>query len=180
MSDPFVGEIRMFAGTFAPLNWAFCNGQPVSIADNTTLFQLLGTTYGGDGVNTFNLPNLLSRVPIHFGTAPDGNTYVMGQQAGVEQVSLTAGEMPLHSHQLMATKTSQTQVPAANALPASATSAQAGVLVYGAPTSGGLTSLTGKSISVSPLGGPLPHPNIQPYQAINFIISLFGIFPSPN
>jgi microcystin-dependent protein len=175
MGQPFVGEIRLFAGDFAPLNWAFCDGQQISISDNPTLFQLIGTTYGGDGVQHFNLPNLQSRVPIHQGTG-GGGTYVMGEQAGREEVTLTVQQMPSHNHSLAAANTGQTPNPTSTTVFGSATSgAQPGNLnVYGPPP----FDRTLASATIKNDGGSLPHSNIQPYLAINFIISLFGIFPS--
>jgi microcystin-dependent protein len=176
MGQPFVGEIRMFAGNFAPLNWALCNGATIAISENTTLFQLIGTTYGGDGVNTFNLPNLQSRVPVHQGTAISGSTYVIGQVSGAENVTLTTQQMPTHNHSLSATNTGQVLAPSATTIPALATSTQTNYGVYGpAQISTNLNPATIKND-----GGSQPHNNIQPYLAINFIISLFGIFPSQS
>jgi microcystin-dependent protein len=172
MGSPFIGEIRMFGGNFAPVNWAFCNGQTLSIAQYTALFSLIGTTYGGDGVQTFNLPNLQSRVPVHQGNGP-GGTYVIGQPAGAEAVILTPQQMPSHTHTLGAANTGETEVPTNSTIPALATSNQAGVAVYGpVPTN---TNLNPNTIRND--GGGQPHSNIQPYLALNFIISLLGIFP---
>src|ERR1700761_932213 len=120
MSGPYVGEIRMFAGNFNPNGWRFCDGSLLPISENETLFQLLGTTYGGDGVNTFQLPDLRGRVPIHMGTG-GGATYVIGQLAGVENVTLTTAQIPAHSHTVNATASSQVQQPNANTFPAVAT-----------------------------------------------------------
>ena len=175
MSGPYVGEIRIFGGNFAPVGWALCNGAQLSIGENETLFQLIGTTYGGDGVNTFNLPDLRSRTPIHMGTG-GGGTYVIGQPGGVEQVTLTTAQIPSHNHFANATTAGQTQVPAANTLPASST--PTGRNVYGPY---GAAPATLAASTIPPSGGNnQPHSNIQPFLAINFIISLFGIFPSPN
>ncbi len=102
MPEPYIGEIRMFAGNFAPVGWMFCEGQTLPISENDALFTLIGTTYGGDGQETFNLPNLASRVPIHMGTGPDGTTYQIGEMAGTEQETLTTQQIPIHNHQLMA------------------------------------------------------------------------------
>ena len=174
MGQPFVGEIRLFAGTFAPLNWAFCNGQLIPISENTTLFQLIGTTYGGDGVTTFALPNLQSRVPVHAGTLSGGPTFVIGQAAGVENVTLSLQQMPTHNHLVNATASGQVLSPL-NAFPANATSpTQPGVLVYGAPPAGSKLN----PATVQNAGGSLPHTNLQPFVAINYIISLFGVFPT--
>src|SRR6185295_9718082 len=102
MPEPYVGEIRMFAGNFAPNGWMFCEGQTLPISENDVLFQLIGTTYGGDGEETFNLPNLASRVPIHMGTGPDGTTYQLGEMAGTEQETLTTQQIPIHTHPMLA------------------------------------------------------------------------------
>src|SRR6185436_5544147 len=98
MGQPYVGEIRMFGGSFAPAGWAFCNGQTLPISENETLFNLIGTTYGGDGQETFNLPDLQGRLPMHMGTGPDGNTYQLGEKDGVESVTLSASQIPVHNH----------------------------------------------------------------------------------
>lgn len=172
MADPYVGEIRIFAGNYAPNGWLFCQGQLLSIAVNTTLFQLIGTTYGGDGQSTFALPDLRGRLPIHQGQGPGLQTYILGQTGGAEQVTLTTQQIPTHTHPLVAT----------NAV-GSAASPQGGVLaasgssnVYRpAPSAVALSSQT-----VAPTGGSQPHTNFQPYLCVNFIISLFGLFPSPT
>lgn len=171
MAEPFVGEIRMFAGTFAPVNWNFCDGTLLPIAQNDVLYSLIGTTYGGDGQTNFALPDLRSRVPMHQGA---GNT--LGQAAGTENVTLTTGQLPSHSHRLMATSTGQVLSPA-NALPAVATSAHSGEIhVYG-PAAGSPTNLN--PVSVQTDGSGLPHNNVQPYLAISFIIALVGLYPAP-
>lgn len=175
MAQPYVGEIRMFAGNFAPNGWMFCEGQTLPISENEVLFQLIGTTYGGDGQDTFNLPNLASRVPIHMGTGPDGTTYQIGEMAGTEQETLTVQQIPNHTHPVLATNASSSQMPG-GAMLGPATSSQAGVKMYGVDTP--LVSLA--SQAVSPVGGSQPHENTQPFLCINFIISLFGIFPSQN
>ena len=167
---PYVGEIRMFAGNFAPNGWMFCEGQTLPIAENEVLFQLIGTTYGGDGEQTFNLPNLASRVPIHMGTGPDGTTYQIGEMAGTEQETLTTNQIPSHTHPLTASAgTATSQVPT-NLLLAG-TQAQ----TYTNLTDT-ITNMAGNSIA--PAGGSQPHENTQPFLCINFIISLFGVFPS--
>src|SRR5689334_15958943 len=109
MPEPYVGEIRMFAGNFAPNGWMFCEGQALPISENEVLFQLIGTTYGGDGEETFNLPNLASRVPLHMGTGPDGTTYQIGEMAGTEQETLSVQQIPNHTHPLTASTTPGTQ-----------------------------------------------------------------------
>lgn len=170
MAQPYVGEIRMFAGNFAPAGWAFCEGQTLPISENEVLFQLIGTTYGGDGEQTFNLPNLASRVPIHMGTGPDGTTYEMGEMAGVESVTLTPQQIPSHNHALVATTAIATQSsPSGNLL---AQSSAMDLYIEDVPN----VALSPQSIG--PAGGSQPHENMQPFLCINFIISLFGIFPS--
>jgi microcystin-dependent protein len=173
MSEPFVGEIRCFGFNFAPSGWAFCNGQSFSISQNTTLFQLIGTTYGGDGTTTFNLPNLQSRVPIHMGTN-QGTTYVLGQPAGVETVTVTLNELPAHNHIVVGTSNAATlKRPMANTFYAASSS---GNLFYEAGSAPQALAAT----TVTSMGGSQPHSNIQPYLTLNWCISLFGIFPSQN
>jgi len=167
MSQPYIGEIRMFGGNFAPAGWAFCDGQTVPISENDTLFQLIGTMYGGDGEETFNLPNLQSRVPVHY-----GNGFQQAQTGGVEQVALTVQQIPSHTHFVGVATTGQVDSPL-NAILASATSAQTGVRLY----STAATNVTMNAGTVSYDGGSQPHTNLQPSLCVNFIISLFGIFP---
>lgn len=173
MSQPYVGEIRMFGGNFAPAGWAFCDGQLMPISENDTLFTLIGTTFGGDGESTFGIPDLRGRVPIHAGTASSGNTYVLGETGGVESVTISTQQMPIHNHPALAASAGQVASPAGGVL-ATAVSSQAGMKIYStaAPTTG----LNANSISAS--GGSQPHDNIQQTLAVSFIISLFGIFPS--
>jgi microcystin-dependent protein len=164
MSDPFIGEIRMFGGNFAPVGWAFCAGQIMSIAENDALFTLIGTTYGGDGETTFALPNLQSRLPIH-----NGGGFTLGASGGVEEVTLTVQQIPAHSHPMLATNDVPTLSNPGNNVPG-----QAAAKFYraGNPT----VQLNPQAISST--GGSQPHTNIQPYLCVSFIISLFGIFPS--
>ena len=176
MGQPFIGEIRMFGGNFAPNGWALCQGQTMAIDQNAALFQLIGTTYGGDGQSTFGLPDLQGRLPVHMGTARTGTSYVIGEKAGVEGVTLTVNQLPSHNHALQATASTPSLSPS-NALPATASSTEPGVNTYG-PGTGSATNLTAGTILSD--GGTQPHSNIQPILAINFIISLFGIFPSQN
>jgi microcystin-dependent protein len=176
MSSPYVGEIRMFGGNFAPAGWAFCNGQLIPISENETLFQLIGTTYGGDGQSTFALPNLQSRVPIHMGQGSGLSSYTIGQSGGVESVTLTTQQIPAHNHLLLATNSGQVQTPAGNTIPAVVTSTKANVHLYG-PAPGG-TTLHPQTLGSA--GGSQPHENMKPFLVISFIISLFGIFPSPT
>jgi microcystin-dependent protein len=171
MGQPYVGEIRMFAGNFAPNGWMFCEGQTLPISENDVLFQLIGTTYGGDGEETFNLPNLQGRVPIHQGTN-QGTTFQVGEAAGVETVTLNTQQIPQHNHVLLgSTGTASTNSPANN-VPATSTGAT--VFPYG--TDQPTTTLHPSTIGV--IGGSQPHDNFQPYLCVNFIISLFGIFPT--
>ena len=174
MGQPFVGEIRMFGGNFAPAGWMFCDGQMLPISENETLFQLIGTTYGGDGQETFQLPNLQSRIPIHQGTQA-GTTYVLAEAAGTESVTLSIQQIPNHNHPLLATSASgSVSSPSGNvlALP-SAPATVVNPLVYG--TDAPQVALSPNA--VGPQGGSLPHDNMQPFLCINYIISLFGIFP---
>ena len=171
MAQPYVGEIRMFAGNFAPAGWMFCEGQLLPISENETLFNLIGTTYGGDGVNNFALPDLRGRVPIHMGTGSGLSTHQIGEAAGVETVTLTSQQIPVHSHAMVASNDIGTlSTPAFNMLSQSA----AKLYRAGTPT----TTLDPGSLSTA--GGSQPHLNLQPYVCVNFIISLFGIFPSPT
>jgi microcystin-dependent protein len=173
MGQPFIGEIRMFGGNFAPAGWAFCDGAIMNIADNDPLFQLIGTTYGGDGVSTFGLPDLRGRVPIHMGTSSTtGTSYVEGQNGGVEQVTLTTQQIPVHSHALVAT----TNLASLNAA-SGAFLAQPQVM---APYFGAAGTQSLNASSIGQTGGSQPHSNFQPYLCISFIISLFGVFPSIN
>ena len=172
MAQPYVGEIRMFAGNFAPAGWNFCDGTLLAISENETLFQLIGTTYGGDGESTFQLPNLQSRVPIHMGKGPDGTTYQLAEMAGVETVTLSTQQIPSHNHSFLGSASIATQQTPAGNIVAQSTLAK----MYIQDTAD--TPLAANSIG--PAGGSQPHDNMQPYLCINFIISLFGIFPSPT
>ena len=174
MAQPYVGEIRMFAGNFAPVGWAFCNGQLLSIGENDALFNLIGTTYGGDGEQTFAVPDLQGRVPTHEGTS-GGTTYVMGESGGVEAVTLTTAQIPAHTHTLFATaNTASTTAPTGTSTLAAANVST--ITPYGADN----PSVTMHGSSVSSVGGSQPHDNMQPYLCIHFIISLFGVFPTPT
>jgi microcystin-dependent protein len=163
MSNPFVGEIRMFAGNFAPAGWALCDGSLLSIADNDVLFTLIGTTYGGDGQSTFGLPDLRSRVPLHM-----GSSFPLGQNGGEETVTLTANQLPAHTH-----------VPQANSGIGTQTSPAGKVWAASSnfPYSANAPSASMAPGAVGSAGGSQPHANMVPFLAINFIISLFGIFP---
>jgi microcystin-dependent protein len=168
MSQPYVGEIRMFAGNFAPAGWMLCQGQLLPISENETLFNLIGTTYGGDGQSTFALPDLRSRLPIH-----QGNGFVLAETGGAETVTLTTQQIPAHNHSLVATTSGQVLSPS-NAIPAQPLSAQAGTAIY----DGNAPSTLLGSASIGQTGGSQPHDNMHPFLVLNFIISLFGIFPS--
>ncbi len=172
MASPFLGEIAMFGGNFAPVGRAFCSGQLISIAQNSALFALLGTTYGGDGVNTFGLPNLQGRVPVHFGTGPGLPTYVQGQTGGAESVTVTSSQLPAHSHTISSSSstTARTTTDPTGAIPANASVA---------PYTASSGSSFGASM-IGPSGGSQPHSNMMPYLCVNFIIALAGIFPSRN
>jgi microcystin-dependent protein len=174
MSQPYVGEIRMFAGNFNPAGWMFCAGQLLPISEYETLFNLIGTTYGGDGQSTFALPDLRSRVPIHQGSFA-GNSFTLAGNGGVEAVTLTTNQIPVHNHTLAATDSGQQQAPSSTTLPASATPTNDHV--YG-PVGSAATTLATASIGND--GGSQPHNNIQPFLAVNFIISLFGVYPTPS
>jgi microcystin-dependent protein len=174
MSQPFIGEIRIFAGNFAPAGWAFCDGQLLPISENETLFVVIGTTYGGDGQETFALPDLRSRVPIHQGTDPaTGTTFQIGEMGGVESLTLTANQIPTHTHPLAASTNNATTANASTNVLAQTPS-------YTPYISGFAPNSPLNAASVSPVGGSQPHDNFQPYLCVNFILSLFGVYPSPT
>jgi microcystin-dependent protein len=170
MSSPFIGEIRMFGGNFAPQGWAFCDGALMAIDQNTALFQLIGTTYGGDGQTTFALPDLQGRVPIHAGTGPGLSTYNLADRGGVEQVTLTTQQIPSHGHAALASMNAGTQGPPTGGVLAASTA----VALYNSNAPNNQMHAG----TVSQAGGSQPHDNFQPYLCVNFILSLFGIFPS--
>jgi microcystin-dependent protein len=175
MVQPYIGEIRMFGGNFAPAGWAFCAGQLMPISENDTLFNLIGTTYGGDGQSTFGLPDLRSRVPMHMGTG-GGATVVLAQTGGAETVTLTTQQIPSHNHPLLATAAGSSLTPA-SAMPSVASGGVQGLMTYG--PSGTNTNLLPGTIPVGG-GGNQAHQNLQPYLCVAFIISLFGVFPTPT
>jgi microcystin-dependent protein len=184
MTQPYVGQIMMFGGNFAIQGWAFCNGRLMNISDNPTLFQLIGTTYGGDGVNTFALPNLQSRVAVHQGTGQGLSPYVLGQAAGTENVTLTVQQMPAHNHSLSGSGTtagSGGQTPSASVLPGRPSSISSGYLYIAANgTSPPPSARTLTAGSCSTLPGSQPHSNIMPVLCVTYLIALYGIFPSQN
>lgn len=164
MSQPYIGEIRMFGGNFAPVGWAFCDGQLLPISENEALFQLIGTTYGGDGQVTFALPDLMGRVPVH-----QGNGRIMGENYGTESVTLTVQQIPAHVHPHAA------MVPAGNTTPLGKLVADTGpTMIY----ADGQGAAQASALATAVVGGGQPHQNMMPYQGVSFIISLFGIFPS--
>jgi len=167
MAQPYVGEIRMFGGNFAPAGWMFCEGQLLPISENETLFNLIGTTYGGDGQSTFALPDLRGRLPIHF-----GNGFTLAETGGAEEITLTVQQIPAHSHPMLASSATASQ-----------TTPQTTVLAT--PTVPDLYRASAANVALAPqsigsTGGSQPHTNFQPYLCVDFIISLFGIFPSPT
>jgi microcystin-dependent protein len=172
MTQNYIGEIRPFAGTFAPVDWHLCDGSLLSIASYSTLFNLIGTTYGGDGVNTFALPDLRGRDVIHQGTGAGLSPYVIGQPIGVENVTVLTTQMAGHPHSFNGNNATGTAPnPGPTVVPAAA---GAGNLIYDG--TGSVVSLLGST--VGPTGGSVPHNNRQPYVAVTYIIALFGIYPS--
>src|SRR5262245_14328561 len=165
MGQPYVGEIRMFGGNFAPAGWMFCEGQLLPISENETLFQLIGTTYGGDGQSTFALPDLRGRIPLH-----QGSGFTLAETGGAEEITLTVSQIPAHSHPLLASGDLGDEVNPANNLVANSQ----GVI----PFLEDFPSLNMHTQAITPVGGSQPHTNLQPYLCVSFIISLFGIFRS--
>lgn len=167
MAQPYVGELRMFGGNFAPAGWEFCHGQLLPISENEVLFQLIGTTYGGDGQNTFGLPDLRGRLPVHF-----GGGFVLAETGGSEAVTVTVPQIPAHAHGFLAsTDGASSPNPAGHVLAES---------VATTPYFAGPPAVALAAQSVLNTGGSQPHSNLQPFLCINYIISLFGIFPSPT
>jgi microcystin-dependent protein len=165
MAQPYIGEIRLFAGNFAPVGWEFCAGQLLPISENETLFAVIGTAYGGDGQSTFALPDLRGRVPIHIGSG-----FTLAQSGGAESVTLTANQIPAHTHALLVLDTpANSPNPSNNRL---AKSTQADMYFADPP------SVSMNAQSIGPAGGSQPHENMMPYVGINYIISLFGLFPT--
>ena len=167
MGQPYVGEIRMFAGNFAPAGWMFCAGQLLPISENETLFQLIGTTYGGDGQSTFALPDLQGRIPIHMGAG-----FTLAENGGVESVTLTVQQIPAHGHALLASNNNATATGAIGNVPATTPDYTPYIAT---PANSSFNAQ-----AVVSTGGSQPHENFQPYLCVDFIISLFGIFPSPT
>lgn len=172
MSQPYIGEIRLLGFNFPPLGWQLCAGQLVPISEYEALFQLIGTTYGGDGQTTFGLPDLRGRAPIHWGTGPGLSTYIIGQQLGTENVTLSQGQLPMHGHPFLAT-TNQATLPAPQNNLASDTNRNA----Y---STAGTVNTQLNAQTIGPVGGNQPHENMQPFLVGNYCISMYGIFPSPS
>jgi microcystin-dependent protein len=167
MAQPYVGEIRMFGGNFAPAGWMFCEGQLLPISENETLFQLIGTTYGGDGESTFSLPDLRGRIPVH-----QGNGFILAETGGAEEITLTVNQIAAHNHAFLASTAVANQSTPANGMVAQSTAAD--LYIEDTATVNLASNMAGA------VGGSQPHTNFQPYLCVNFIISLFGIFPSPT
>ena len=171
MSQPYVGEVRLFAGNFAPLGWMSCDGQLLPIADYDVLFNLIGTAYGGDGQNTYALPDLRGRVPVHQGSNGQSN-YVIGESGGVESVTLVANQMPAHRHAMLAS----TSAASATHGPSEVLGSSATMRLYGT----GTPNMAMDPNAITQVGGGQPHDNMPPFVALSYIVSLFGVFPTQN
>jgi microcystin-dependent protein len=171
MSEPFLGEIRTFAFNFAPQGLAMCNGQLLSISQNTALFALVGTFYGGNGTTTFALPNLQSRVGIHQGQGPGLSPYELGEVSGAENVTLTSGQMPAHAHSVEVNGSPGTSTRTTGTVPARTAASDYAAAPDGTVMNAGM---------IAAAGGNQPHSNLQPFLVLNFCIALLGIFPSRN
>ena len=171
MAQPYIGEIRMFAGNFPPNGWMFCDGQLLPISENDALFVLLGTMYGGDGQETFALPNLQSRIPLHFGTGPDGVTYQQAETGGTESVTLTTQQIPVHTHAQLCSSGNGLN----SSDPVNNVASKTDLSQYS--TAGATVAMGTPNLLSDPTGGSQPHENCQPFLCINYIISLFGLFP---
>jgi microcystin-dependent protein len=167
VAQPYVGEIRIFAGNFAPAGWMFCEGQLLPISENETLFQLIGTTYGGDGESTFGLPDLRGRLPIH-----QGNGFILAETGGAEEITLTVNQIPVHTHPLVAAATAGNEINPGGNAPAHSSNIT--------PYINQDPDANMNAGAIAPVGGSQPHTNLQPYLCLDFIISLFGIFPNPT
>ncbi len=173
MSEPFVGEVRIFAGNFAPRGWAFCDGQLLAVSQNDALFSLLGTIYGGDGRTTFGLPDLRGRIPIHAGTGPGMSPRRLGAKAGEEKVTVTVNQLPSHTHGMQASSDSGSV--------ASPTGATVGRTTnFDLYRAGGVPTADMAGAAISNVGGSRSHTNLQPFLCVHFIVALFGIYPSRN
>lgn len=170
MSEPFVGEIRMFAGNFAPRGWAFCDGQLLAVSQNDALFSLLGTIYGGDGRTTFGLPDMRGRIPIHAGSGPGLSPRRLGARGGAENVTLSTNQLPSHTHTVKGTSDAADSSDPVTRLPAQAT----GINIFASSA----PSINMSGTAVPNVGGSRSHSNLMPFLCVNFIIALFGIYPS--
>lgn len=183
MAEQYVGEIRMFAGAFAPVGWTFCNGALLSIANNQTLYALLGTVWGGDGVSTFGVPDLRGRLPVGQGQGPGLSSYVLGQRAGVDQVTLLDSNMPSHNHNFLVASSpaTTTNLSSGAGFAAPTTNTTSGALVDYAPVTSSPVHLTLSSHALTPYqGGAQPHDNHMPSLSVNYIIATVGVFPTRN
>jgi microcystin-dependent protein len=181
MAEPFLGEIRMFGGNFAPTGWALCNGQLLSISQYAALFSLLGTTYGGNGTSTFGLPNLQGQTAIHWGTSRSGTSYVIGEVGGAENVTLLQNQMPQHNHTVSVSNQAGTVTDPTNAIPAQINTGSAktpATTALGYSNAGPTGAMAANVVSIA--GGSVPHSNMQPFQCVTFIIALVGLYPSRN
>lgn len=177
MSNPFVGEIRMFGGNFPPNGWMFCEGQLLPISENDVLFNLIGTTYGGDGQETFGLPDLRGRLPVHAGTGSGLSTRTLGETGGTESVTLTVQQIPIHNHPALCVSGAGGQASPANNMWAGT---QSGVQAYADPANAQGAEVPMNAQNITGNGGSQPHDNFAPYLVVSFIISLFGIYPPPS
>ena len=177
MTSPYVGQIMMFGGSFAPLNYALCNGQTMAISQYETLYTLIGTTYGGDGTSTFNLPDLQGRIPVHVGQGLGLSNYVIGQKGGTEQVTITNQTLPSHTHTLYASTANATATTVANNVPATVSTNLNFYVTPGNPAPAYHPLATSACTTI---GGSQPHSNLMPSQCITFCIALYGIFPSQS
>jgi microcystin-dependent protein len=173
MSEPFVGEIRMFAGNFAPRGWAFCDGQLLAVSQNDALFSLLGTIYGGDGRTTFGLPDMRGRIPVHAGSGPGLDPIRLGAKAGAENVTLTVNQLASHKHDVSASSAAATSSDPTGNVSANTTPTN----IYSTALA---TQQSMNPAALSSTGGSQPHSNLMPSLCVNFIIALFGIYPSRN
>jgi microcystin-dependent protein len=181
MSQPFVGQIALFPYTFAPRGWAFCEGQLLPISQNTALFSLLGTFYGGNGTSNFALPDLQGRVPISAGQGPGLSTYIQGEEGGVENVSLLSSENPSHNHTLFATTDGgATSTASGNQLANPQAGSPHTGFTKGNIYSGTAPNTALAATAIAPTGSGLPHNNIQPYQVLQYCIALQGVYPARN
>ncbi len=179
MGTPYIGEIRMVGFSFAPAGWALCNGQLMPISGNDALYNLIGTTYGGDGVTTFALPDIQSRFPVHQGQGAGLSNYVIGETGGAETVTLTSNQIPSHRHGMNGLNLPATSAnPSGNMVAKAAPSTGGTVIPTYAPASSAPVTMAAGAIAQA--GGNQPHDNVPPFQVVNFVISLFGVFPTQN